>query len=236
MELLIDDQGWTVERLANWLDRQIPHPDVTLSQGTLFLYRLVTKLIEERGFSLEQLVHDKFRLRDAAAAKIQGHRLTARTRAYQQLLAGPVEVDAGFTFTYPMAYPANWYYEGKYRFQKHYYPLVGELKSEGEEFACAQFIDMLPKVRYWVRNLERRPLESFWLQTATDRFYPDFVALLEDGRLLVVEYKGSHLWDSPDSKEKRALGALWQDRGASKVVFCMVNDRNMTEILTTIAG
>ena len=35
----------------------------------------------------------------------------------------------------------------------------------------------------------RQP-NSFWLQTSSDKFYPDFVALLNDGRVLVVEYKG----------------------------------------------
>lgn len=237
MELLGEDQGWTVERLANWLDRQIPHPDVTITQATLFLHRLVTQLIERRGFGLEELINQKFRLRDAAIAKIQQHRQAARVQAYQQLLVdGPIEVDPSFTFTYPAIYPANWYYEGKYQFQRHYYPLVGELRSEGEEFACAQFLDTLPKVRYWVRNLERRHTDSVWLQTATDRFYPDFVACLEDGRMLVVEYKGLHLWDSEDSKEKRMLGALWQDRSAGQVIFCMVNDRNMRQVLSDIAG
>jgi type III restriction enzyme len=46
------------------------------------------------------------------------------------------------------------------------------------------------------------------LPTSSDRFYPDFVAKLEDGRILVVEYKDEHLWSNDDSKEKRALGEL----------------------------
>jgi len=64
-------------------------------------------------------------------------------------------------------------------FQKHYYRAIGELKDEGEEFACAQFIDRLPQVKHWVRNMDRR---GFWFQTSTDKFYPDFVAELMDER------------------------------------------------------
>ena len=41
---------------------------------------------------------------------------------------------------------------------------------------------------YWVRNLALKAT-SFRLQTATDRFYPDFVCQLKDGRVLVVEYR-----------------------------------------------
>ncbi len=55
---------------------------------------------------------------------------------------------------------------------------------------------------------KRRPAHAFWLQTATDRFYPDFVALLKDGRYLVVEFKGEHLWSNADSMEKRDVGGL----------------------------
>ena len=51
-------------------------------------------------------------------------------------------------------------------------------------------LDSLSGVKYWVRNVSRHP-DSFWLPTATDRFHPDFVALLNDGRYLVVEYKGA---------------------------------------------
>jgi hypothetical protein len=52
------------------------------------------------------------------------------------------------------------------------------------------FTDGLPDVEFWVRNLERQPIYSFWLQTSNDRFYPDFIAKLKNGKILVVEYKG----------------------------------------------
>jgi type III restriction enzyme len=55
-----------------------------------------------------------------------------------------------------------------------------------------------------MRNLERRKDTSFWLQTASDRFYPDFLALLEDGRILTLEYKGEHLYKI--NQEERKAG------------------------------
>lgn len=82
----------------------------------------------------------------------------------------------------------------------------GAWDSKGEEFECAQFIDQMEEVAFWVRNPVRHPGQSFWLQTSTDKFYPDFICKLKDGRILVVEYKGAHLWNE-DSKEKKALGA-----------------------------
>ena len=53
---------------------------------------------------------------------------------------------------------------------------------------------------------------GFWLQTATVRFYPDFVAELEDGRYLVVAYKGADRGDSGDTAEKEAIGGVWESR------------------------
>ena len=110
--------------------------------------------------------------------------------------------------------------KGSYEFRKHYYKEVGNLKDNGEEYDCAVFLDTLPEVKYWVRNIERRERHSFWLQTTTDKFYPDFVCLLNDGRYLVVEYKGEDLWTNDDSREKRDLGRALGKAQQRKLSFC----------------
>lgn len=60
--------------------------------------------------------------------------------------------------------------------------------------------------------------------TSTDRFYPDFVAQLNDGRILVVEYKGAHLFNGDDSKEKRTIGEVWAAASKGRCRFVMVTD------------
>jgi type III restriction enzyme len=95
------------------------------------------------------------------------------------------------------------------------------LKPEGEEFDCAVEIDRSKAVKVWVRNIAKRQDSSFWLQTSSDRFYPDFVAQLHDGRTLAVEYKGGHLAGGEDADEKRKLGELWAARSGGKVLFLM---------------
>jgi type III restriction enzyme len=228
MALFATDQGWTPAELVYWLDRTIPHPDVTFSQSNAFLSHLVINLIAERGFSIDRLVADKYRLREAVAKKINDHRLAAHQQAYNLLLlpdcVTPLEVRPEKCFTYPSdAYPYNSLYRGGYPFKKHYYPQIGDLEDHGEEFNCAVFLDGLAQVKTWVRNLERRPNHSFWLQTSTDRFYPDFVCLLKDGRYLVVEYKGGDRWGNPDSVEKRTIGEVWAMRSGGKCLFLMPN-------------
>lgn len=52
-------------------------------------------------------------------------------------------------------------------------------------------------------------------------FYPDFVAELIDGRLLVVEYKGEVYKTNDDSREKNTVGEGWANRSGGKCLFLM---------------
>ena len=235
------EPGWTVASLANWIDRQIPHPDIPQTQTSLFIHKAISGLIEQRDLTIERLAREKFRLRNAIETKIQIHRRSQNLRAYQQCLFGldsaKIEVNPELCFSFvEEKYAPNWYYEGDFKFRKHYFKAIGELKSEGEELECAIFLDGLSQIKYWVRNLERRRDTSFWLQTATDRFYPDFIAKLQDGRILVVEFKGEHLWSNDDSKEKRAVGELWAEKGGGKCSFVMTKGTDWASILKVISN
>ncbi len=79
--------------------------------------------------------------------------------------------------------------------------------QEAEEHICARESELLEEVDFWVRNLVHAT--QFWMPTATQRTYPDFVARLKDGRLFVIEYKGGDRVSNDDSKEKRLIGELW---------------------------
>jgi type III restriction enzyme len=109
------------------------------------------------------------------------------------------------------------------------------LKSEGEEYECARFLDHSADVNVWLRNVDRKQ-NSFWLQTPSDKFYPDFVALLNDGRILVVEYKGDAYATNDDSKEKEKLGKLWADASDGKCLFVMCVNRQFGMIERAIRG
>jgi type III restriction enzyme len=193
-------------------------------------------LIDRRGFSLSQLNYDKYRLKTSIANKMDIHRQAARFSVYQTFLnlnsPTPLVVTPENCFSfdpknYPYSYPLK---SSRYVFKKHYYPEVGNLNDTGEEFECAQFIDQLDEIDFWVRNIEHRSRNSFWLQTKTDKFYPDFVCKLKDGRFLVIEYKGEHLWSGDDAKEKRALGELWAARSNGKCLFIMPKGKDFKAI------
>lgn len=56
---------------------------------------------------------------------------------------------------------------------------------------------------------------------ADARFYPDFVAKLKDGRILVVEYKGEHLATNEDTKNKDLIGKLWEKSSNGNCLFLL---------------
>jgi len=244
LKLIEVRENWTQVRLVAWLDRNIPHDDIDPQEACAYLDGVVTAL--HNTHALGRLVRERFELRRRIETRIAELRRTARRREYQRVLfneaepgsAGQrvrVKVGEGHVFTYdPDTYPCREVCTRSREFRKHFYENVGELAETGAEFACARFLDELPEVKWWVRNLERQPIHSFWLQTSTDRFYPDFVCQLTDGRVLVVEYKGGDRSTNDDSKEKKRLGELWAERSGGLVVFTMPVDGDYAEIMRAV--
>jgi len=239
--LLATDQKVTKETLAKWLDENIPHRDVPQQESHAFLLGMVERLLEKRRWTLGELWREKYRLKESARKKIDGIRKGIKSEAFQKTLFSTTEYelvttpDLVFTFNpedYP--YPPNSLFEGRHKFKKHYYKVIGDMKADGEEFQCAQLLDNHPKIKRWVRNLDSRPGQSFWLQTSTDRFYPDFVCELTDGRFLVVEYKGFDRWSDDDSKEKRAVGQVWQEKSDGQCLFVMPQGPDWNAILAKL--
>jgi len=212
--------------LINWLDKEIHRPDIPQQDNFLFIYKAVTYLREAKGYKLEQLFLAKFQLALALKELIKSSINQAKEKGYQSLIIDKQErllVDFKYTFPFELGleyYPVSApYYNDSYQFKKHLYEIIGQMNTE--EVLCAQELDRHPMVKTWVRNLERKPLSSFWLPTSTDRFYPDFVAELTDGRLLVVEYKGKDRVEIQDTKEKAFIGNIWAERSNGKGVFLM---------------
>ena len=197
LELGLLKLDWTDLQLARWLDKECRQADLTQPVLLEFCRKTIAELTTTRGLALNELLRFKYQLVKAVQQKIAAYRQQAYAQSYQAVLFAPqaqvtTSFAGGFAFDKDH-YPAAWAYRGVYRFKKHFVGEVGELANTGEEFECAKLLDTLPAVRHWMRNLAKRPKTSFWLPTSTGRFYPDFVAQLEDERVFVVEYKGGHL-------------------------------------------
>ena len=233
---------WTVDALVAWLDRQINHQDIPSSESAEFLRKVIRGLMAQHAITdVGTLALDRFRLRDEIEARIQQHRDSEQKTAFQSFLLPDSSLTVSETRAInfkAMSYEPSWLYEGGFQFKKHYFgPKPGELPETTasgklkEEFQCAQFLDGLSEIKFWVRNLSRKAT-SFRLQTSTDWFYPDFICQLNDGRVLAVEYKGAHLW--ADAEEKRALGAVWASRSAERCLFVMPTEGDFSAIAKVV--
>lgn len=99
-----------------------------------------------------------------------------------------------------------------------------------------RYLDELSQVDFWIRNLEANRLGAFWFPTATDYTYPDFVAVLTDGRVVAIEYKGGNLLTNDDTKEKEAIGELWAASSGGTCVYLMVGVSDYSARLHQLAG
>ena len=212
-------ENWTLANLEIEIDRLLHQEDIPHAEMIEWLRRVIKYLMDTRGFSLSTLWLVRFSLERVLRGKINEARLKAKADAAQIYLFKPdapvkIMFDTGFEFNKDMYadYALEMFTTRK--LNKHYLrkiPPIGERgKGEhGDEFACACILDSLPQVKFWLRNIDRHE-NSFRLPTSTDFFYPDFIALLNDGRILVVEYKGGLTADTKDAEEKTNIGAVWE--------------------------
>ncbi|MCU0967027.1 MAG: type III restriction endonuclease subunit R, partial [Burkholderiaceae bacterium] len=235
-QLPLDAVGTTIgpEDLARWLAAELQHPsrnvavDILPAHLRAFTLACVNHLMHDKHVPLEQLARHQYTLVQRLALRIGELRDEAAKTAFRQLvLDGGWKVEASTRHAFhfdPAVYPvpANKRYSGKFRFDKHFYPVVADLDDGGEEWRCALALDEHPKVRRWVRNLDSDPVAGFWLPVSSGRFYPDFVCELGDGRLFVAEYKGEHLRHVPREIEKGQVGRVWAESSGGQAVFAML--------------
>ncbi len=218
--------------LIQWLVKECRHQSISYSQIMVFVTNCLGNLITSRHLSIEQLVFIRFRLRDAFRAKIKFHFAEGKRHGFQTYLFSQPGIvkeqlsrfSVGQDFEFHDSYFPNNDYTGSTHFTKHFYDRIGEMNNE--EIECAMNIDINTNVEFWIRNLERQEFHSFWLQTPTDKFYPDFIVKLKDGTIVLIEYKGEHLYDTPDSKEKRQIGEFYHSVSGGKCIFKMLKGRD----------
>ncbi len=237
LALALQERGWTKNALVNWLDRRLPFSsrrDITRVSSTLFIAKALDLIDAKTGLGMEGLARAKFRLVEALVRVIAKNRDAREATAFERALFPQsglefeTSSDIGLVFD-ESRYAYNQPYKGGTDFKKHLFRVIGDLEPTGEEYECAVYLERSNAVKAWVRNTSRQP-HSFWLQTSSDRFYPDFVAQTHHGRAVVIEYKGAPYFTNDDSKEKRLVGDLWADRSAGKGVFMMIENKEFARI------
>ena len=227
LNIITPAENWSESQLVSWLDRNILHPDTDRSVAIAFIVYILNGAIKLHNAKLSDFIRERWGYVKFVRGLFQKHKNTSESSYFGrqlELLINSAETplslseNNSYVFNFdPDKYPVNKQIENT--FKKHYYKQVADLNAE--ELECAHYIDNLPEVKYWVRNIEQKVDTSFWLPTAKGRFYPDFVCKLNDGRILVVEYKGEHLVSNEDSKVKKIIGNLWAERSNGRCLFIM---------------
>jgi type III restriction enzyme len=238
LSLAMEERNWAKPALTSWIDRALPQAarrDITKVSSTLFISKSLDLVMSKQGMTLEALARAKFRVVDALVKVIAWHRDERERAAYEETLMFSqsglefeTSADHALIFN-ENGYAYNQPYRGATVFQKHFARVIGDLKADGEEHECAVHIDRLREVKVWARNTVRQK-NSFWLQTSSDKFYPDFVCKLHDGRVLVIKYKGALLVHDPAEQQKRLIGKLCADRSHGQCLFAWVENKQFTEI------
>ena len=193
-----------------------------------YVRRTVRWLIEQRGMKVETVFRTRFHLAVAIQRRINEHRQLALKQGFLALTAKgrtKTGICDKFTFVFnPNEYPAKAHYDQHpYKLEKHYYSVIGAFDND-EELEAALAIDRCPDVRHWVRNIPRQPIYSLHLPTSEGEFYPDFVAELRDGTVVVAEYKGAHL--EAYDQEKKNIGELWEESNQDKGLFVWLRKKD----------
>ncbi|MCZ8376606.1 MAG: DEAD/DEAH box helicase family protein [Beijerinckiaceae bacterium] len=243
LSLALALRGWTKNALVNWIDRRLPYSsrrDITRVSSTLFISKALDVISTKTGMTVEALARANFRLVDAFMKVIAKHRDIREAAAFERALFPQsglefqTSADVELLFD-ESRYGYNQPYKGGTDFKKHLFRVIGDLEATGEEHECAIAIERNPHIKAWVRNTSKQP-HSFWLQTSSDKFYPDFIALLNDGRVMVIEYKGAPYFTNDDSREKRLIGDLWANRSDGKCLFLMIEKKEFARIDRVIIG
>ncbi len=218
--ILPSDMQLTMADVTAQIAKWLKPPDIPPAQVVAFVRAALQGIKEKHKLHDAELAANRFRLRSDIMRRLNGHRRARRRAKIQQTLTGALNgrklettPECALEFSAGKYFPSELC--GDAEFKKHIFPnKVGKMDS-GEELECAVYIDALPEVECWLRNLSKDEAGAFWLPTSSDLFYPDFVARLKDGRHLVVEYKNERDWSNDDSKEKRDIGEAWEKMSAA---------------------
>jgi type III restriction enzyme len=242
LSLVTEGDDWSKAELVRWLDRELhgggAFVGLPKAQSQAWLLRVVDLLLTDRRADLPILVRKRHDLADVAIQRIAAHG-REQVRAVANLLFSddsPRRLETSMKMPAILGeqdYCPYREYRGTFGFHKHAFAKVGDMRNEESE--CAKRIDDHANVKRWVRNLEQASAGGFSLPLSPGRFFPDFIAELEDERIAIVEYKNATLAQADKEKHKKVVGELWAARSEGRCVFAWVIDRNWTTLASALA-
>ncbi|MEI8374417.1 MAG: DEAD/DEAH box helicase family protein [Planctomycetota bacterium] len=232
LELIGEGDDWSAVELTRWLDRELHRGDsflgLPLKESQPWLHRAVEHLLRDRGLSLPIVVRRRHMLAERLRMKVAEHGRSQIRRAAEWLIRNEpdaIETSAEFAIRIEEEnYRPSRCFQGGLKFRKHAFDLVFEMN--GEEAECAARIDSHANVLRWIRNTEHESQGGFWLPKSPGKYFPDFLVELQNGIIVLVEYKMGKMASDPEEQHKRAVGQLWEARSGGRGRYAWILDRN----------
>jgi len=192
------------------------------NQLNTFVSLVIINLIEKReDINIFVCESHKYQLKRAILNKLNKILIDSKNVSFNKFLQ-----ENQFTTNENSVFTLNIYKPNEdsrsLNFKKHHFKYADKFDSN-EEYECAKYIDDLPQVTTWIKNRAGDSKNSFWLQTSTDKFYPDFIIKLNSGKIIVAEYKGKHL-KNEDTKEKETIGKVWASKSENYDFLMLYSD------------
>ncbi len=160
------ESSWESARLVSWLDSELRTEDILQHELQAFLFRVIRHLTDARKLSLAELAAFKYRLLGVLRTRLSDARKTASKKIGFDLFSEDDSPNRklrwSWEFSFDLARPLYTKPQdlvaGGYRFAKHFFPVIQDIKDRDEELECAKIIDgRVPEIAIWVRNIPRRP-------------------------------------------------------------------------------
>ncbi len=217
----------TQKELVQWLDKKLRFTLLEQSDKVKFLDKAINHLLKTR--SLTELSINRYVLCEKLSEVIEAILKDYAKKRFEDLIKKKKVSTKPFK-TFPETIIVDKVLPKD--FNKNYYPQVGKLNKEEENFVSRLDLDMLPNIEFWVRNREKL---DFYLQGwQKNKFYPDFVAFSKMGNMVALEWKGEDRVSNEDTAYKVALAEVWQSLGKGKLHFFLVTNANIEEVLSKV--
>ncbi|MCL4354844.1 MAG: DEAD/DEAH box helicase family protein [Patescibacteria group bacterium] len=228
LNLGYEDRNYTKEELIQWLDKKLRFPLLEKSDKVAFLNKAIDYQLSKR--TLTELSVNRYLLLDKLNNVIDQLLENFAKNNFELLLdkktisVKPFEAFPE-TITLKQIVPQE--------FNKNLYTNIDKLNKEEQNFVDRLDLDTLPNIKFWVRNREK--IDPFYIQGwKKGKFYPDFVAVTETGKIIALEWKGEDRVSNEDTKYKEEIAKVWQELGNGKLYFFLVHNENIEEVLTQV--
>ena len=227
--LFDDGDEWQEPDLVRWLNKEL-HKDsrfsgISAAESGAWLHRVVAHLRTSRGIDLGVIVRKRHALADTLIPRIREHGVNQVRKVgellFKEMAGAKIETSYDMPFSISEdRYAPSQTYRGAFALTRHAFEKVAQMNEVEAE--CAKRIDDHPNVARWLRNLDREAANGFSLPLSPGRFFPDFLAELNDGRIAAIEYKGAHLASDAEQLHKKSVGELWAKQSDGTAVFTWV--------------